>query len=344
MVAPKDFISVLEDTGMIVQVGSWVVAQACKQIGVWLQSAVGPIQVSVNVSGRQFVEGDLDGNIIAGLAMHAIPADLLELELTETSLMAQTERTIEILQSVKQHGGQVSIDDFGTGYSSLAYLRCFPIDKLKIDMGFIRDVTTNPDDAAIVLAIINLAHSLKLDVIAEGVETAAQLNYLRRHHCDQIQGHYFSAPLTAEQATEVLLQDTALPPAQDSGQSRKTLLIIDDDPVILEALAILFSCDGYRILCAPSGADGFDLLTLNEVQVILCDQRMPAMSGTDFLDKVKQLYPKTFRIVLSGHTDLESIMEAVNGGAVFRFYTKPWDNKLLRDNVRDAFRQFAAIG
>ncbi|CUI03765.1 EAL domain-containing protein [Massilia antarctica] len=343
MVAPNEFISVLEETGMIVQVGSWVVAQACRQIGLWLRSPVGPVQVSVNVSGRQFAEGDLDGDIIKGLSQYEIPPDLLDLELTETSLMANTERTTEILHRLKQHGVQISIDDFGTGYSSLAYLRRFPIDKLKIDIAFIRDVTTNPDDAAIVLAIISMAHSLKLDVIAEGVETAAQLNYLRRHHCDQIQGFYFSRPLPADQVTEMLLQDQGLPPPARTGQPSKTLLIIDDDPFMLDILANLFGRDGYHILCARSAAEGFDVLALNEVQVILCDQCMPAMSGTEFLDKVKELYPKTFRIVLSGQTDLESIMKAVNCGAIFRFYTKPWDNNLLRDNVRDAFRQFMEI-
>jgi EAL domain-containing protein (putative c-di-GMP-specific phosphodiesterase class I) len=344
MVAPNAFISVLEETGMIVPVGRWVVAQACRQIALWLRSAVGPVQVSVNVSGRQFAEGDLDGDIAAGLASHAIPADLLELELTETSLMANTERTTEILHRIKQRGVQISIDDFGTGYSSLAYLRRFPIDKLKIDMAFIRDVTTNPDDAAIVLAIISMGHSLKLDVIAEGVETAAQLSYLRRHQCDQIQGYYFSRPLAPDQATALLLQDQGLTPPPDAGQAGKTLLIIDDDPFMLDVLAHLFDRDGYHILCARSAAEGFDVLALNEVQVILCDQCMPAMSGTEFLDKVKELYPKTFRIVLSGHTDLEAIMKAVNCGAIFRFYTKPWDNKLLRDSVRDAFRQFSTIG
>ena len=342
-VAPYEFISVLEETGMIVQVGSWVLAQACKQISTWLHSAVGPIQVSVNVSGRQFIDGNLDGDVIAVLAEHAIPADLLELELTETSLMAHTERTTAILRRLKQHGVQISIDDFGNGYSSLAYLRRSPIDKLKIDMGFIRDVTTNPDDATIVLAIISLAHSLKLDVIAEGVETAAQLNYLRRHQCDQMQGYHFSRPLPASQATELLLQDTALPP-RPTGHARKTLLIIDDDPFMLDVLTNLLGRDGYHILCASSAAEGFEVLALNEVQVILCDQCMPAMSGTDFLEKVKELYPKTFRIVLSGHTDLESIIKAVNCGAIFRFYSKPYDNKLLRDNIRDAFRQFTAAG
>ena len=342
-VPPDQFIPVLEETGMIVQVGSWVIAQACRQIGLWLRSPIGAVQVSVNVSGRQFVEGNLDLDIMKGLADHAISADLLELELTETSLMANTERTSETLSKLKNCGIQISIDDFGTGYSSLAYLRRFPIDKLKIDIAFIRDVTSNPDDAAIVLAIISMAHSLKLEVIAEGVETLAQLSYLRRHHCDQMQGYHFSRPLPAAQVSELLLHKAGLAPCESSDLTEQTLLIIDDDPLMLAMLVDLFERDGYRILSACCAAEGFEVLALNVVQVILCDQCMPVMSGTAFLERVKELYPKTYRIVLSGYTDLGSIMEAVNCGAIFRFYTKPWNNTHLRDNVRDAFRQSFAL-
>ena len=195
LVSPRDFIPVLEDTGLIVRVGSWVIAEACRQIGQWLLGPIGPVQISVNVSGRQFSESELGADVVAALDELAIPPHLLELELTESSLMANTERTTASLQKLKQRGVQISIDDFGTGYSSLAYLRRFPIDKLKIDIAFIREVTSNADDAAIVLAIIRMAHSLKLDVIAEGVETAAQLAYLQQHGCDQVQGYYFSPPV-----------------------------------------------------------------------------------------------------------------------------------------------------
>ena len=340
LVAPNEFIPLLEETGLIVGVGAWVIGEACRQIGVWLHSPAGAVQVSVNVSGRQFVEGELHGDIVRGLAANAIPSELLELELTETSLMANTERTTGILRELKALWIQLSIDDFGTGYSSLAYLRRFPIDKLKIDIAFIRDVTTNPDDAAIVLAIINMAHSLKLEVIAEGVETAAQLAYLRRHHCDQMQGYLFSRPLAAAQITELLLNKTSLPRQQRSVKERETLLIIDDDVFMLDVLSNLFWRDGYHILAARSAAEGFELLALNEVQVILCDQRMPQMSGTEFLARVREMYPRTFRIVLSGYSDLMSIVDAVNCGAIARYYTKPWDNKQLRANVRDAFRHF----
>ena len=213
LVGPQEFVTVLEETGLIVEVGRRVIQAACRQIALWLHSSVGPVQVAVNISGRQFVDGDLAQDVRAALDQSGIPAHLLELELTESSLMENTERTIDMLNGLKAMGIAITIDDFGTGYSSLAYLRRFPIDKLKIDMAFIRDITTSEDDATIALAIITMAHSLKLTVIAEGVETLEQLNYLRRHHCDQIQGYLFSKPLQPPEM-EWMLLDRGRAPTQ----------------------------------------------------------------------------------------------------------------------------------
>ncbi|MEC5215959.1 diguanylate cyclase (GGDEF)-like protein/PAS domain S-box-containing protein [Actimicrobium sp. GrIS 1.19] len=204
LVSPVEFIPVLEETGMIVQVGRWVIQAACRQIAQWLENGVGPMQVSVNVAGRQFIEGDLEADVATALRDTAIDPALLELELTEGSLMVNTERTMTIMHNLKAKGVQISIDDFGTGYSSLAYLRRFPLDKLKIDIAFIRDITTNEDDATIAVMLIRMAHSLKLIVVAEGVESPAQADYLRKHHCDQMQGFLFSKPLAASDLERLL--------------------------------------------------------------------------------------------------------------------------------------------
>jgi diguanylate cyclase (GGDEF)-like protein/PAS domain S-box-containing protein len=209
LVPPGEFITVLEDTGLIVPVGRWVIAAACRQIGAWLASPVGPVPVSVNVAGRQFVEGDVERDVAGALEKHRIPGSLLELEMTESSLMMNTERTVNTLHNLRGLGVGISIDDFGTGYSSLAYLRRFPLDKLKIDRSFIGGITTNADDAAIVLAIIRMAHTLKLEVVAEGVETAAQLNWLRNHRCDEIQGYLFSRPVPAAEIEAMLNRQNA---------------------------------------------------------------------------------------------------------------------------------------
>jgi diguanylate cyclase (GGDEF)-like protein len=341
VVLPAEFVPVMEDTGLIVRVGAWVIDAACRQMAAWSAAGVREVRVAVNVASRQFVEGDLEGEIRGALERHKVEPGLLELELTESALMSNANHTIEVLTNLKQLGIGIAIDDFGTGYSSLAYLKRFPIDKLKIDIAFVRDVTTSPDDAAIAVAVIGMAHSLHMQVIAEGVESPAQLAYLRRNRCDEIQGFHFSRPLPAHELGRMVVANRALPaqaPVPDTGA--QTLLLVDDDVNVLAALHRLFRRDGYRILMAASPAEGFELLALNPVQVIVCDQRMPVMSGTEFLSKVKEMYPKTIRIILSGYTGLESVLDSINRGAIYRFYTKPWDDTQLRDNVRLAFHHY----
>ncbi len=255
--------------------------------------------------------------------------------------MSNAEHTIAVLGRLKELGIRIAIDDFGTGYSSLAYLKRFPIDKLKIDIAFVRDIVTNPDDAAIALAIISMAHSLHMQVIAEGVETRAQMAYLRRNRCDEIQGFHFSRGLPADELAR-LVEDNRAQPDQPPAQDDKvqTLLIVDDDVNVLTALHRLFRRDNYRVLTASSPAEGFELLALYRVQVILCDQRMPVMSGTEFLSKVKEMYPETIRIILSGYTGVETVLDSINRGAIYRFYTKPWHDLQLRENIRLAFRHY----
>ena len=341
LVFPAEFIPVMEETGLIVRVGAWIIDEACRQIAAWVAEGAGELKVAVNVSSRQFVEGDLEADIRASIARHNADPSLLELELTESALMTNAEHTIEVLTRIKALGIKVAIDDFGTGYSSLAYLKRFPIDKLKIDIAFVRDITVNPDDAAIALAIISMAHSMKMTVIAEGVESRAQMVYLRRHRCDEIQGYHFSRPLPARDMGAMMVSNRALPSEPESAESsRQTLLLVDNDPNALSALHRLFRRDNYRILTAMSPAEGFEMLALHQVHVVVCEQRMPIMSGTEFLSKVKELYPDTIRIILSGYTGLEAVLDSINRGAIYRFYTKPWDDTQLRDNIRLAFHHY----
>jgi diguanylate cyclase (GGDEF)-like protein/PAS domain S-box-containing protein len=341
LVFPAEFIPVMEETGLIVRAGAWIIDQACRQMAQWSAEGAGELRVAVNVSSRQFVEGDLEADVRGAIARHNADPALLELELTESALMSNADHTIGVLNNLKQLGIKVAIDDFGTGYSSLAYLKRFPIDKLKIDIAFVRDITVNPDDAAIALAIISMAHSMKMTVIAEGVETRAQMAYLRRHRCDEIQGFHFSRPLPAKEMGEMLRANRALPSETEAPESeRQTLLLVDDDVNVLSALHRLFRRDNYRILTAMSPGEGFEQLALHQVHVIVCDQRMPGMSGTEFLSKVKEMYPDTIRIILSGYTGLESVLDSINRGAIYRFYTKPWDDMQLRDNIRLAFHHY----
>ncbi|WP_295996922.1 EAL domain-containing protein [Rugamonas sp.] len=341
LVGPGEFIGLLEESGQIVQVGAWAIDQACRQIALWAEHGAGPLAVAVNVAGVQFNDTSLEQAVTESVARYGIDAGLLGLEVTETALMDDSARAIATLTRLRAMGVRIAIDDFGTGYSSLAYLKRFPLDVLKIDIAFIRDVTTSPDDAALVDAIIAMAHSLNLEVVAEGVETAAQLAYLGRHRCDQIQGYHFSPPVPAEQLTALLQRGAGLPGLGAAGGTpQRTMLIIDDEPQVLSALQRLLRQDGYQILVADGAAQAFRLLAEHPVQLVLCDQRMEEMSGTELLDKIKDMYPDTFRIILSGYTDLNTIMESINRGSLYRFYTKPWDNQTLRDNVRGAFRHY----
>jgi CheY-like chemotaxis protein len=205
----------------------------------------------------------------------------------------------------------------------------------------VRDIITNPDDAAIAQAIVSMAHSMHMLVIAEGVETRAQMAYLRRHRCDEIQGFHFARALDPDALAQMVRENREQPdtPAADD-RNLQTLLVVDDDVNVLAALHRLFRRDNYRVLTAASPAEGFELLAMHSVQVILCDQRMPVMNGTEFLSKVKEMYPDTIRIILSGYTGVEMVLESINRGAIYRFYTKPWEDDTLRENVRLAFRHY----
>ncbi len=198
LVPPDKFIPIAEETGLIVPIGEWVVRTACAQNRAWQDAGLPPLRVAVNLSARQCRQKDLVETISLILKETGMEPHFLELELTEGVLIENTHTTNSILAELRDLGVQISIDDFGTGYSSLSYLRRLPINTLKIDISFIRDITADPDDGAIATAIIALAHSLRLKVVAEGVETEAQLTFLRDQGCDDIQGFLFSRPLSAE--------------------------------------------------------------------------------------------------------------------------------------------------
>jgi diguanylate cyclase (GGDEF)-like protein len=198
LISPSEFIPLAEDTGLIVPIGEWVLRTACLQGKRWRDQGFAPVQIAVNISARQFHDQDLAQTVIRILEETGLPPNYLELELTESSIMQNAEFAAGMLSRLKSRGINISIDDFGTGFSSLASLKRLPIDALKIDQSFVRDATTDDDDAALVMAIITLAHNLRLKVIAEGVETEDQLRFLQLLRCDEIQGYFFSKPLPAE--------------------------------------------------------------------------------------------------------------------------------------------------
>ena len=225
---PATFIPLAEECGLIESIGNWVIHEACRQASAWQKDGLTPTRVAVNLSAFQFRNGKLLGTIRRALQESSLDPSYLEVEITESALMSDPEESVNILKQLSQMGVLVSVDDFGTGYSSMSYLQRFPIDKLKIDRTFISDVTSSNDDASIVSAIVSLGHTLNLKVIAEGVETPEQLEFLQMLGCDQYQGFHHSKAMPASEFAELIRhggqeQKPAEPQAADMTQSRLSL-------------------------------------------------------------------------------------------------------------------------
>jgi PAS domain S-box-containing protein/diguanylate cyclase (GGDEF)-like protein len=342
LIPPGRFIALAEETGLILAIGERVLRQACEQSRAWQNDGLRAVPVSVNLSARQFSERVVDtvGRILAETGLEP---KLLELELTESASMEDPEKTVDILCKLREMGIRLAIDDFGTGYSNLNYLKRFPVDRLKLDQSFVRDLTSDPDDLAISRAVIAMGHGLRLHVIAEGVETEGQLALLAQNGCDEVQGYLFGRPAPAEECARMLREEKSLALESLRPQPyQRTLLYVDDEVNLLAAVRRAMRQSGYRVLVAASAREAFEILATTEVGVIVCDQRMRGMSGTEFLARVKQMYPNAVRMVLSGYTDLQSVTDAVNRGAIFKFLTKPWIDEELDEAVRDAFAEFEA--
>jgi diguanylate cyclase (GGDEF)-like protein len=338
-ISPERFIPLAEKNGTISIIGEWVFNQACSDIRSAINAELSLFPVAINMSPKQFQNKKIIRDLQDTLNKYQLTPAHFCIEITEGVLMDDPVVSQTTLLELRDLGFHLSLDDFGTGYSSLSYLSTFSFDKVKIDQSFICRLTTKSQDAAIVVAIINMAHNLGLKVLAEGVETEAQCEFLRNNLIDEIQGYMFSKPLPWDQ-TLALLQENRQLPAHllRFPETTKTLLLVDDEQNIVSALKRLVRRDGYQILIANSGTDALDILEKNTVDVIISDQRMPGMTGVEFLSIVKERYPDTIRLMLSGYTELKSVVDAINEGSVFRFLTKPWDDDKLRACIKDAFQ------
>ena len=337
LLMPSRFLALAEDTGLIVPIGMWAMRRACSQVCAWQQDGNPGLRLALNLAAREFNQPDLPALVAQVLDDTGLAPNCLELELTERMVMSDVARAQATLSALRTLGVSVAVDDFGTGFSSLAQLKNYPLDVLKIDPSFVREISGQRNDNAIPDAIIALAHNLGMRVIAEGVETEAQCEFLARNMCDEIQGRLFAPALEASALRTMLTEDRRLPPHLLRMHKReRTLLLVDDEPNILSALKRQLRGAGLRIITAASGAEGLALLEREAVDVIVSDQRMPGMTGVDFLRAVKTSHPDTVRIVLSGFTELQSVTDAVNEGAIYKFLTKPWDDTQLRGHIHEA--------
>ncbi len=340
LVPPGEFIPLTEETGLIIPLGEWVLRTACAQNKAWQDAGLPPITMAVNLSARQFAAQNVVEMAGKVLSETGLDANYLELELTESAVMADAEAFIDATEKLKGLAITLTIDDFGTGFSSLSYLKRFAIDRLKIDQSFVHDITHDPNSSAIAMAIIALSHSLKLTAIAEGVETEAQLNFLRARGCDEMQGFYFSRPVPADAFERMLRERRKLEFPREAEMPERTLLLVDDEPSILASLRRLLRREGFTLLTAANGIEGLEMMATHEVGVVVSDSRMPGMAGPEFLGKMRKIHPDTVRILLSGYTDLKAVTDAVNQGELFKFITKPWNDDDLLETVREAFRHY----
>ncbi len=340
-VSPGEFIPIAERSGLIGAVGDWVLRRACVEAAAWRRAGLRPVRISVNLAASQLQRRDLAERVQALLVETGADPAWLGVELTESMVMADVAGATATLRALKAVGVEISLDDFGTGYSSLSSLSRLPIDVVKVDRSFVRDVTADAQDVSVTRAIIHMTHGLQMRALAEGVESEGQLSLLVAAGCDELQGYWFSPAVDAGAFCEMVRDGRRLPEryVRRPGARQRTLLLVDDEDNILAALKRLLRRDGYRIVTATSAAEGLQRLAETEVDVIVSDQRMPGMTGVEFLHRAKDLYPETLRLVLSGYTELQSIIDAVNEGAIYKFLTKPWDDERLRGHVAEAFRQ-----
>ena len=339
LLSAPDFLPHAEQAGLMADIGLWVLGRVGADLQAWPGDGQNKLRVAINVAPSQFRDPAYGDAVATMLLDHGITPDALTLEITEAALTEAGAGCDDILAGFKLRGLNLTLDDFGTGYGSLSSLKRYPFDAIKIDAGFIHSVVSDSHDAAMAKSIIAMGHHLGMKVIAEGVETEAQCDFLRKNMCDQIQGCFFAPPLASTELHQMLDTGRLLPAHMlRIHKPPRRLLLVDDEPNILASLKRLLRGDNYLIHTAGNGPQGLAVLAEHPVDVIVSDQRMPGMLGADFLRKARELAPDTIRIMLSGYTELQSVTDAVNEGAIYKFLTKPWDDEQLRGHIADAFR------
>ena len=340
LVPPDQFIPMLEETGLIVPVGRWVMETACRQAVEWQQAGLDIPSISVNLSARQLQSDTLLDDVAATLAKTGLEPACLDLEITESMLMQNTESAIRTLTALKATGVTISLDDFGTGYSSLAYLKRFPLDAVKVDRSFVQDIAADSDDASITRAVITMAHHLKLKVVAEGVETAEQLALLISHQCDIIQGYFFSRPLPAPAMTELLLGDKRLPSSLLRSGTRKPMALFVAVDGFDEAISLLVR-DGHRICTAPDFEAAMQWFAGNLVDVLVCGSPRKDFDAAGIIRQAALSQPQCERILLADtrQWNRKLVAELSGSGLVHRVIHLPAEAMAFRQTVNEALNR-----
>lgn len=341
IISPIQFIPLAEENGLIIDITRWVLREACRVAKSWQLQGHENLSIAVNISSNHFEGGKIVIDIAQALEKSKLNPKYLEVEITEGVMLGNSKKVLTILNKLKQLGVSISVDDFGTGYSSLEYLQKLPADRIKIDKSFVKDMTSQSGNAVITRSIISMSHEFGFLVLAEGVEKDSQLSSLINYECDEFQGYFFSKPVSEREFSLLLNKGSHINISNyKKNVFSRNLLIIDDESNIVRSLRRLMRRQGYKVYVALDALEAFDLLAKNKINVVISDYKMNGISGTEFFKQVKVMYPDIIRILLTGSSSLKSAVEAVNSGAVYKFFTKPWDDEELKDSIRNAFNYY----
>lgn len=336
LVSPGEFIPLVETTDLVHPVGHWVLQAALQQMRTWSAASLPPQIVSINIAGPQFASETLPDEIAAALAETGIPPSLFQIELLESQLLDDPDKARRQLIAIRKLGVTVALDDFGTGYSSLSYLSGFPVDFLKIDRSFVNNLVEDAGNLAIVRATIAMAHGLGMRVVAEGVETDAQIALLHRLGCDVVQGYRTGKPMPAADFARLIAADpgTVLPPALIK-LTTQGVLIVEDDPVQRRLLSAQLTNRGLTIFAVDCAEAVWEILDHEQIYLLIADYGLPGMDGITLLEQTRQRYPDIVRIMLSAASEAAIPSGAINRGGVFRYLTKPCRTEHLRAAARE---------
>ena len=339
LVPPDQFIPLLEETGLILPVGRWVLQEACRQMQAWQREGLAIPSVSVNLSARQLESDTFLRDVAQALADSELPPGMLDLEITESMLMQNADASVVLLGEFKAMGVTLSLDDFGTGYSSLAYLKRFPLDAVKVDRSFVQDIAADADDASITRAVITMAHHLKLQVVAEGVETAEQLALLITHQCDVIQGYFFSRPLPAGEMADLLRSGRSLPGNLLRSPTREPMLLFVAVDAADDTLAALRR-DGHRVEAVADCATAAAWLAANRADVVICGAPTPGNDTLALLNDVFHSQAQCHGLLLADAAclTLPALSRPALAGRV-RILPQPLDTDALRTLLEETLLQ-----
>ncbi|TDR73924.1 EAL domain-containing protein [Paludibacterium purpuratum] len=336
LVGPMRFIPLAESCGLIAALGDKALDLACRQAVHWQNSGLPPVPVAVNLSAVQWSQPGLADTIRQALTQSGLAPQWLELELTESASMHNPMATLATMKALREMGVMMSIDDFGTGFCNLSYLKRFPVDKLKIDQSFVREITSLPDDLVISQLVVAMGHLLHLSVVAEGVETEGQLTLLAEAGCDIIQGYYFSRPVSAEACGELMAGGKRLPPTKRRYDPHYLLWLDPSGDSLAQARSWLAATD-YKVLEAHAIQEAFELMATHEIGVVVAGKAQAEMSGATFLSRIASMYPSSTGILLGD----ESL--GASTGATQITLGRPIDRALLLNALEQGYARHAGV-